>query len=156
MYNFIFQNITIIGVIVALAGNFLIFILWCKDRQLEKLIDKRVLRLFIRELETNLAIIEAIYRKEFRQLENKVFYSTINSHRLARFLGDDDDTIHTIFECYHTSNVLNGMIEEALLERKLSEIDTMYGGKYTFPFLLNEERNYLDKLIPKLKIISEE
>lgn len=72
----IFENLTAIGVIVALSGNILTFILWYKDRESEKKIDKRVARLLLKELKTNLSISEAIARKEFRPFENKVFFSS--------------------------------------------------------------------------------
>jgi len=152
------QYLTIIAVIVALSGNILIVILWYRDRQSEKEIDKRVLRLLAKELKTNLSISEAIARKEFRKFEDKVFYSTLNSHRLVRFLGDNDKLIHTLFECYHTASVLNEMIEEALIRRRLATIDKdyHYNDKEAFPAFLAEEQNFLEELIGELEQISKE
>ncbi len=111
----------IAGIIIAVVT--LSFMCWWRyqDKKREDEVDSKTKDLLAKELGINLDIvnhfIDSINKheiEEFRGLEDKVFMSIINSHRVLRFLSGK--LIDDLFSCYNTLAGINNKQNNILAE----------------------------------------
>lgn len=166
MINLFITHATPIGILLALIGIIVMVWLWFSDRQKENRFDLKIKKFLIKELKINLNIANALigmierYKKEntpiieFRYLEDKVFLSIINSHRVVNILSDK--SIDKLSEFYHTAATFNGNLSTILQTIKKGEnfnkLAIVNDGRgEIIPRLLREAIKFLNEIIPELE-----
>jgi hypothetical protein len=160
--NLFITYATPIGTFVALISVIVMALFWITDRRKEEKFDLNIKKFLIKELKTNLKIANELinmierYKKEntpiieFRYLEEKVFFSIINSHRVVNVLSDK--SIDKLSEFYNTVATFNMMLSRISADGNFNKLAIVNDGRgEIIPRLLKEAINFLNELIPELE-----
>jgi hypothetical protein len=152
-----------LALIAALATIIVQWVLWCRDKESEKRVDRKVKEILLKELNNCSKSIQlnkelAFERdkggdvKKIIDLEVDVFQSVINTPKIFQYFSDE--LIDYLFKFYYLAKTFNRFIKNSSQGRpNFNPIIDQPAKDNVFIELIVGAENLLEKIIPKIESI---